>query len=104
MKEHFTKFTCDNKNCRKKGRKVARTEEEGFPYELGWQYIYRLDAKTFDKRTFVGSKDKHYCSMECAMIGIRDSLNEAAAFRKREQEARNKAREATEKDYEALAQ
>jgi len=56
----ITNFTCDE--CAKKSDQ--RTVEQGFPYELGWRYLFKLAYKDERNQSKV-TRDKHFCCDDC---------------------------------------
>ena len=75
MKEALKKFTCDNLGCLK--TITIKEAIEGFPYSKGWRYIYALEGKTDENKTFI-AKDKHFCSEQCLKNYITLLLYETA--------------------------
>lgn len=72
MKEDkvITTFTCDG--CGKKSEE--RESKDGFPYSLGWRYLYNLSYKKKNSRQVV-LKDKHFCSDKCMQEFVNKELN-----------------------------
>lgn len=79
MKENFTRFNCDN--CK---ASITNKRDWEFPYEKGWQYIHRLEAKTLESYApaieintrSICEKDKHFCSLKCLMKFIEGKFKE----------------------------
>jgi len=69
MKQELVRFACDS--C---GTTVDSVKEDGYPYKIGWQYLYQLEGKTGKADVThklakdVGhykEEDKHFCSTKC---------------------------------------
>jgi hypothetical protein len=81
VKEKITKFTCDT--C---GNMIDRTEEEGFPYEKGWMYLYRFEGQVGKNPTHRLMKDverysevdKHFCQKKCLYSFVGKTITEAS--------------------------
>ena len=76
MKEEQIKFGCDNKNC---NTIIFKKASCGFPYELGWVYIYKFNIQRCDSNHKVNPEriekdDMHFCSKECAVIELKDTI------------------------------
>ncbi len=65
----LTTFECDN--CKKKSSE--REKGMGFPYDLGWIYIYEMKFK-ISKNKHESMEDKHFCNKECFIMGIKKKL------------------------------
>lgn len=73
MKEETINFRCDADGCNK-----SEVKEGGhFPYEKSWVYLYALNFKAKPK-IISEQKDKHFCSVKCALNFISKKLVEAA--------------------------
>lgn len=59
MKREQTVFECDN--C--KGT-ITRRKDDGFPYDMGWIYLHKLNFKMTDD-IVVKKNELHFCSKKC---------------------------------------
>lgn len=87
-------FDCDT--CHKRSEPVNEehahnTGQEVFPYSKGWIFLYCLDAKV-DRNVLCSSKDKHFCSKDCALKYFSDSLDLAHKTVIERQEEKNNQR------------
>ena len=74
MKKERTLTTFECNHCKKRSEEIE--SGEGFPYEIGWIYIYCLDFKVA-KNKINQIKDSHFCSKVCYLKEIEMRLLEA---------------------------
>ena len=65
MSQGIRKFKCEE--CSKE------VEQEGFPYNLNWKYIYELEWKVTNKIR-ASMHDVKFCSKECVIEHLKKHL------------------------------
>lgn len=92
MKNVITNFKCDT--C---GKEESRVEEQGFPYELDWEYLYKFNGQTpADTKSNCGrydEEDKHFCGKECMFRFIEQTVNIAGGLIKKTKHIEEVAKE-----------
>lgn len=64
-----TNFTCDQ--CGNKSDQ--RTIEQGFPYDEGWEFLFKLATKV-EKHQRKVTREKHFCCNKCTIEFVTTAL------------------------------
>ena len=73
MKEHQTKYTCDKCN-----KQFTTNNGVGFPYFMGWCYLYKFNGKfesTGEK--IINKTDRHFCSKKCLLEYLKEQIKKS---------------------------
>jgi hypothetical protein len=82
-KQKITTFTCDQ--C---SNEISVRNDDGFPYKLGWNYIYKFEAniskdapnKMIKSKSKINIEDSHLCSKHCMIEYIKEKIDYASDF------------------------
>jgi len=83
-KENLTNFQCDQ--CKKT---IMIRENDGFPYNKGWCYLYNFNAQISKDKSHrvikdlerIDKKDCHFCCKSCLLDFVKDSVDYASTLR-----------------------